>query len=85
MFRTTTNDKGEENGYGAIAKRQRPNEPIINYMGINSVTDYSEKVKEHGGKVIIPKTEVPNFGWFAICTDTENNTFALCEEKPPQK
>jgi hypothetical protein len=32
-------------------------------------------------KVKVPKTEVSNYGWFAICTDTENNTFGLWEAK----
>jgi uncharacterized protein len=34
-----------------------------------------------GDKVKVPKTEVLNFGWFAICIDTENNTFGLWEAK----
>jgi predicted enzyme related to lactoylglutathione lyase len=31
--------------------------------------------------VKVPKTEAANFGWFAICTDKENNTFGLWEAK----
>jgi predicted enzyme related to lactoylglutathione lyase len=27
----------------------------------------------------VPKTAVPEMGFFAICTDTENNTFAVWE------
>jgi predicted enzyme related to lactoylglutathione lyase len=32
------------------------------------------------GKVRIPKSAVPNMEYFAICSDTENNTFALWEK-----
>jgi hypothetical protein len=37
------------------------------------------QVKKLGGKVCMPKTEVPKMGFFAICQDTEKNTFALWE------
>jgi len=45
------------------------------------VTEYAKKVERLGGKVKVPKTEVPDFGWYAVCADTENNTFALWEAK----
>jgi predicted enzyme related to lactoylglutathione lyase len=37
------------------------------------------KVEKLGGKVCMSKTAVPQMGYFAICQDTENNTFALWE------
>jgi hypothetical protein len=81
MFVTTTNEKGEPTGGGAIMQRQQPQQTITNYIGVDSVAEYSKKVESLGGKVKVPKTEVPEHGWFAICTDTENNTFALWEQK----
>jgi predicted enzyme related to lactoylglutathione lyase len=78
----TTNDKGEQIIGGGIMKRQMPDQGIINYIGVDSVDKYSKKVQELGGKVKVQKTEVPGFGWFAVCTDTENNTFALWEANP---
>jgi predicted enzyme related to lactoylglutathione lyase len=86
-FATTTNDKGGGNNgggeqrtvSGGMLERQMPQEPIMIYIGIDSVTEYSNKVERLGGKVIKQKTEVPGYGWFAICTDTENNGFALWE------
>jgi len=78
---STANDKdGEEqqNLGGGIMKRQMPQQSIRNYIGVKSVDDYSKKVESlGGGKVKVPKTEVLNLGWFAICSDTENNTFGL--------
>lgn len=64
---------------GGMMDRQMPQEPIMVYIGVDSVTEYSNKVERLGGKVIKQKTEVPGYGWFAICTDTENNGFALWE------
>ena len=60
-------------------ERQMPQEPIMIYIGVDSVTEYSNKVERLRGRVIKQKTDVPSYGWFAICTDTENNGFALWE------
>jgi uncharacterized protein len=88
---TTTNDRGsssrgggggdgeQQTVSGGMMERQMPQEPIMIYIGVDSVTEYSNKVERLGGKVIKQKTEVPGYGWFAICTDTENNGFALWE------
>ena len=86
-FATITNDKGGGNNgdaeqrtvSGGMLERQMPQEPIMIYIGVDSVREYSNKVERLGGKVIKQKTEVPGYGWFAICTDTENNGFALWE------
>ncbi len=80
MFVTTTNEKGEPTGGGGIIPRQQPQQTITNYIGVDSVEEYSKKVETLGGKVKVPKTEVPGHGWFAVCTDTESNTFALWEQ-----
>lgn len=88
MFSTTTNDRGSSSSggggeqrtvSGGMMERQMPQEPIMIYIGVDSVTEYSNKVERLGGKVIKQKTEVPGYGWFAICTDTGNNGFALWE------
>jgi predicted enzyme related to lactoylglutathione lyase len=64
---------------GGLMKRKDPHQPNLNYIGVNSVDEYSKKVNELGGKVVIPKTEIPGYGFFAVCSDTENNAFALWE------
>jgi predicted enzyme related to lactoylglutathione lyase len=95
MFSTTTNERGGSNSgggggeqqtvSGGMMERQMPQEPIMIYIGVDSVTQYSNKVERLGGKVIKQKTEVPGYGWFTICTDSENNGFALWEAKPNTK
>jgi predicted enzyme related to lactoylglutathione lyase len=94
MFSTTTNDRGgsssggggeQQTVSGGMMERQMPQEPIMIYIGVDSVTEYSNKVERLGGKVIKQKTEVPGYGWFTICTDSENNGFALWEAKPNTK
>lgn len=81
MF-STTDHNGNEAAGGGMMKRKTPDQGIINYIGVDSVEKYAKKVQDLGGVVKVQKTEVPGFGWFAICTDTENNTFGLWEASP---
>ncbi len=56
-----------------------------NYIFVESVTRAMAKVEKLGGKIHKPKTAVPQMGSFAICQDTENNTFALWERSEKAK
>lgn len=64
---------------GGLMKRMHPEQTITHYISVPSVTRFMAKVEKLGGTVCKPKTAVPGMGFFAICKDTENNTFALWE------
>lgn len=64
---------------GGLLQRMHPQQPITNYVSVKSVTTAMAKVEELGGRICKPKTPVPHMGYFAICEDTERNTFALWE------
>ena len=76
---TTTDEKGEKALAGGMMGRQNPQQPITNYIDVPSIDEYTVKVEKIGGKVVVPKTAVPGIGYFAVCYDTENNTFAIWE------
>jgi uncharacterized protein len=76
---TTTDEKGNKALGGGMMKRQMPQHQVTNYIGVNSVDEYSSKVEKLGGKVLAPKHAVPGMGYFALCLDTENNVFAIWE------
>jgi predicted enzyme related to lactoylglutathione lyase len=76
---TTTDDKGNKALGGGIMKRQMSEHRVTNYIGVKSVDEYSSKVEKLGGKVIAPKHAVPGMGYFVLCSDTENNAFAIWE------
>jgi uncharacterized protein len=83
---TTTDDKGNKALAGGMMKRKMPEQQgITNYINVKSVQEHSAKVEQLGGKVKIPKSPVPGMGYFAICTDTENNTFAIWESNETAK
>lgn len=77
---STSNEKGEEGVGGGMTKRQEENDIITNYFGVSSMDEYLSKVQELGGKIIMPKTPIPGYGYLAVCLDTENNRFGLWEE-----
>jgi predicted enzyme related to lactoylglutathione lyase len=41
----------------------------LNYISVSSIDEYSKKFNELGGKVIMPKTEITGYGFFAVCID----------------
>jgi len=65
---------------GGLMKRQNPGQRgITNYISVPSVDEWMAKVQKLGGTVCMPKTPVPDMGFFAICQDTEGNTFGIWE------
>jgi uncharacterized protein len=82
---TTTDEKGDKALGGGMMKRQGPQQPIINYIDVKSVDEYSSKVQQLGGKVHVPKMAVPGMGYLAVCLDTENNAFGIWETNESAK
>lgn len=64
---------------GGLMPRMHPEQSITVYVSVPSVDKAATKVQKHGGTVCKSKTAVPHMGYFAICEDTEHNTFALWE------
>jgi hypothetical protein len=54
-------------------------------MDVPSIDDFTEKSIAAGGKVIIPKMEIPGIGFHAYCQDTEENIFGIMEEARTQE
>ncbi len=80
-------DTGGENNTpdGGMMKRQHPQHGPTNYIGVPSVDKFMAKIQKLGGKICMPKMAVPQMGFFAICQDTENNTFAVWEKNDGAK
>ena len=77
---TTKDHEGNNAVNGGMMKRMMPEQQgILNSIGVSSVDEYSAKVEQLGGKIKLSKMAIPNMGYFAVCSDTENNTFGLWE------
>lgn len=77
--------KGEPGPGGGLGKRGAPDQRMMNYIGVPSVDEYLEKVEKLGGRVLMPKTAVPGWGYLAVCMDTENNIFGLWQDEEETK
>jgi len=77
-----TDDKGmlQRPGVtGGMYTRQIPYSKPINYIAVESIHDFLDKIVKLGGKITQPKQEVPEVGWIAAAEDPEGNAFALLE------
>jgi predicted enzyme related to lactoylglutathione lyase len=70
---------------GGMMKKEKPENKPINYISVESVDEYSKKVVKLGGKIIVPKMEIPEMGWWALALDPEGNQVGLFETMQPMK
>jgi predicted enzyme related to lactoylglutathione lyase len=70
---------------GGLTGRKSGEQSILNYISVESVDKFAAKIQKLGGKICVPKTAVPNMGYFAVCQDTENNGFGLWESNGKAK
>jgi predicted enzyme related to lactoylglutathione lyase len=75
-----TDEKGmlkEPGVNGGLYKRTDSKQVPINYIHVESVDEYIEKVVQYGGKILAPKQYIPHVGDIAWATDPEGNPFGL--------
>jgi len=68
-------------GINGGLRRREGGEPAgtVNTVDVSSVDEYSAKVGKNGGKIVMPKRSIPSVGYFALCQDTEGNTFGIMQ------
>ncbi len=59
-----------------------PNPVVTPYFGVDNLDATIEAVNENGGNVIVPKTCVPNMGWFSWFTVPGGLTIAAWQNDP---
>lgn len=73
-------ENGNEAGInGGLTRREFPGQPIVVGVEVRDLDERLERVGQEGGKVIVPKVPLPQGGWFAVCQDSEGNTFTMVE------
>ena len=66
---------------GGLAKAESPTRGIINYVSVESLDESSVRIEELGGRILGPKREVPDMGWYVLAEDPEGNRFAIWENR----
>jgi predicted enzyme related to lactoylglutathione lyase len=67
---------------GGLYKRQM-SEQIVNHVMVEDIDKVLAKVEKLGGKIVVPKMDIPNVGLNAIIQDTEGNNIGIW--KPVKK
>jgi uncharacterized protein len=70
-------ESGAING-GMMGRSADAKTPVITIQ-VDSIDDSLKKVEAGGGKVVTPRTPIPNMGAFAYFKDSEGNTMGLFE------
>lgn len=66
---------------GGMGQKQPGDVGMVNHIGGDSVERYAKEVEAAGGKVLMPRTWVPGYGFLGVCVDPEGNKFGQWEEK----
>ena len=79
-----TDDKGmlQRPGVnGGMFPRQPEQKGInaVNYITVENIDEYIKKVTNLGGKILMPKQQVPTVGYIALAIDPEGNQFGLLQ------
>jgi uncharacterized protein len=70
---------GAEPG-GGMMKKPVPEAKPVNYINVEDVAEYVERIKALGGNVVFPRSPIPGMGWFAIGVDPEGNPIGLFQD-----
>ena len=69
-------ETGPGGGFTQVGKDSKVGEVIV-YVDSDDVEADLKKVEKLGGKVLVPKSEIPQTGWFGIFADPTGNMIAL--------
>jgi predicted enzyme related to lactoylglutathione lyase len=72
-------DTGEDPSGGLFQSPPEIPLGVTSYILVDSIEKTLEKVQGEGGKVIKPKEEIPEMGWFALFMDPEDNVLGIYE------
>ena len=65
-----------EVGQSVMSMEYKPDSLLV-YVGTDDIDATLAKVESLGGKTLMPKTEIPHVGWWAVFSDPTGNRVAL--------
>ena len=70
-------DPGLGGGFPPIdGQLYKPGDVTV-YIGSGDIEADLKQIERLGGKTVLPKTEIPSTGWYALFTDPDGNRLAL--------
>ena len=74
---------GAINGGMFQRKSETAQHPVV-AVQVESIDDHIKKIESLNGKTVMPKTDIGQFGFYALILDTEGNTVGLWEAPKQQ-
>ena len=75
-----TGDDNEPGINGGITRpREGQNSGTLNTIAVESLDRITEKIKQGGGEICVPKMVIPKIGWLAYASDPAGNVFGIIE------
>lgn len=66
-------------GGGLSAGDPQPGQSPLVYIEVREIDPYLERAAKLGGRVIVPRTSIGRWGWYAIVADPDGNFIGLWE------
>lgn len=70
-------EPGPGGGFNKVDNEMTKTGDILIYIQTSDIETSLNKIESLGGQTLVPKTEIPNIGWFAIFTDPTGNRVGL--------
>jgi predicted enzyme related to lactoylglutathione lyase len=80
-----TAGEDEESGISGAIHEKDNFKTVVNIIGVPSIDEFLKKITQAGGKILMPKGEVPGGGYVAYAEDTEGNAFGIFQGSLPTK
>jgi uncharacterized protein len=70
-------DGGLRGGFAGLAEPTHKPDRLLVYLATDDIDVTLAAIEAHGGKTVLPKTEIPHVGWWAVFTDPAGNHLGL--------
>ena len=76
-YATFEAEGGPGGGFATVDNQLHKAGDVLVYIGTDDIDATLARIVKSGGKIVLPKTEIPSIGWFAIFNDPTGNRVAL--------
>ena len=81
-YATFSPGKEEVGGGFNPVSEENPAGTVLVYIDTEDIEASLAKAESLGGKTLVPKTEIPGMGWFAVFSDLTGNSIGLYTGMP---
>lgn len=67
---------------GGLMKPTEGGPMVLDYILSEEIDETAQAIEANGGAILMPKSEIPGFGWWAVFRDPTGLTMALFQGKP---